>query len=493
MRIQELEQKTGLERPTIRFYEKEGLLNPGRSENGYREYSDKDVELLKKIKLLRRLGVSVEKIPQLQQGSADLSSAIAQQVSFHSSQIEEHRRCRSVCEAMHSDGAVFATLDAEHYLKLLREIRIDDRAPGRTDFQENIPKEIHPWRRYIARGLDYSLWNGLILYILVVIIRLRPVPEGVPGTLLTIASTALFIPVEAMMLHKFGTTPGKLAMGIRLEYYQGGNLPFSEALERSWQVFIRGMGLGIPLVETCVGLYQYCRLTGRSGRRFARYDEIEEPQDMSWDASTEIIYRDWNRRRGVVLSVILTLVLLLTTGTVMDGFKPRHRGSTLTVSQIAENYNTTLDILLENADDYQKLQKDGSRMPVTGNMVIIDLNSSGGDGQLQFEYETEDGIVRSVSVHHQWDQVFYLQPLSREPLQMACSLLLAQEGCGIMELYEFIRLYESHLEQKSASFAYENLLIQWTITADLDMHQGVICGNDEENTTAAIDFRVTIR
>jgi len=34
MKIQELERMTGLERPSIRFYEKEGLLNPKRLENG---------------------------------------------------------------------------------------------------------------------------------------------------------------------------------------------------------------------------------------------------------------------------------------------------------------------------------------------------------------------------------------------------------------------------------------------------------------------------
>ena len=62
MKIQELERMTGLERPSIRFYEKEGLLVPNRLENGYRDYSEADAELLKKIKLLRRLGMSIEKI-----------------------------------------------------------------------------------------------------------------------------------------------------------------------------------------------------------------------------------------------------------------------------------------------------------------------------------------------------------------------------------------------------------------------------------------------
>ena len=36
MKIQELERRTGLERASFRFYEKEGLLTPQRLENGYR-------------------------------------------------------------------------------------------------------------------------------------------------------------------------------------------------------------------------------------------------------------------------------------------------------------------------------------------------------------------------------------------------------------------------------------------------------------------------
>ena len=57
MLIQELESATKLERATIRYYEKEGMIKPCRSENGYRNYSDTDAENLIRIKLMRQLGV----------------------------------------------------------------------------------------------------------------------------------------------------------------------------------------------------------------------------------------------------------------------------------------------------------------------------------------------------------------------------------------------------------------------------------------------------
>ena len=45
------------EQAVYRFYEKEGLLSPGRnSENGYRDYGEAEVDTLRRIKLLRKLG-----------------------------------------------------------------------------------------------------------------------------------------------------------------------------------------------------------------------------------------------------------------------------------------------------------------------------------------------------------------------------------------------------------------------------------------------------
>ena len=48
MTIKEVETLTGITKANIRFYEKEGLLAPGRSSNNYREYSEDDVEHLRK-------------------------------------------------------------------------------------------------------------------------------------------------------------------------------------------------------------------------------------------------------------------------------------------------------------------------------------------------------------------------------------------------------------------------------------------------------------
>ena len=62
MKIQQVEELVGISKKNIRFYEEQGLLSPGRAENGYREYGQGDVLRLQQIKLLRKLAVSIEDI-----------------------------------------------------------------------------------------------------------------------------------------------------------------------------------------------------------------------------------------------------------------------------------------------------------------------------------------------------------------------------------------------------------------------------------------------
>ncbi|MDE7044288.1 MAG: MerR family transcriptional regulator, partial [Acetatifactor sp.] len=66
MKINEVEQTIGITKKNIRFYEQEGLLNPSRNlSNGYRDYSETDLERLRQIKLLRKLDIPLEEIRRL--------------------------------------------------------------------------------------------------------------------------------------------------------------------------------------------------------------------------------------------------------------------------------------------------------------------------------------------------------------------------------------------------------------------------------------------
>lgn len=58
----EVQEKVTLSRKAIEYYEEKGLIHPKKLENGYRDYSDEDIEVLKKISLLRNLGLNISEI-----------------------------------------------------------------------------------------------------------------------------------------------------------------------------------------------------------------------------------------------------------------------------------------------------------------------------------------------------------------------------------------------------------------------------------------------
>ena len=75
MNIKEIEERSGLTRANIRYYEQEGLIAPARRENKYRDYSEEDLETLLRVALLRSLGFSLDEIRRLQSGELELAAA----------------------------------------------------------------------------------------------------------------------------------------------------------------------------------------------------------------------------------------------------------------------------------------------------------------------------------------------------------------------------------------------------------------------------------
>ena len=62
MLIHEVCKKCSLTKKAVEYYIEAGLISPFVQENGYRDFSAKDVDLLRKISILRNLGLSVSEI-----------------------------------------------------------------------------------------------------------------------------------------------------------------------------------------------------------------------------------------------------------------------------------------------------------------------------------------------------------------------------------------------------------------------------------------------
>lgn len=112
MTIRDMEKKVGITSANIRFYEKEGLLNPKRNkDNNYRTYSEEDVEILRKIKILRMLGISVQDIRLLIHSEEDLSSVIEKRRAELCREKESLKEIDKLCKCILEERMQFDTMD----------------------------------------------------------------------------------------------------------------------------------------------------------------------------------------------------------------------------------------------------------------------------------------------------------------------------------------------------------------------------------------------
>ncbi len=135
MTIKEVENLTGLSRSNVRFYEKEKLIAPSRNEsNGYREYSDGDIENLKKIAYLRTLGISVDDIRNIISEKIALREAIRKQNDALKRQITDMKRAKALCEKMLTEENInYEELQVEQYVTGLEEYWNDSEPVFRLD------------------------------------------------------------------------------------------------------------------------------------------------------------------------------------------------------------------------------------------------------------------------------------------------------------------------------------------------------------------------
>ncbi len=175
MKIKQVEELVGITRKNIRFYEEQGLLNVGRSENGYREYGMEDVERLKKIRFFRRLSVPLEEIRQYFEGNRTLEDILEKQVVHLEQERENIQRTQLFCKQMLEQKVKDATWDTDNCLEQMEKMEKEG-----VRFMDDIKKDIQKKRQ---RGA--LLGAGIMLVIMLTIIAillwansLEPLPIG---------------------------------------------------------------------------------------------------------------------------------------------------------------------------------------------------------------------------------------------------------------------------------------------------------------------------
>src|SRR5699024_6464019 len=95
--IKEAEELVGMTRANIRFYEKEGLITPGRDSNGYRNYTEDDVDALQRIRLLRTIHLSLEDIRSLSRKEKGFTDLLITHLKTLKREQQNLERSRFIC------------------------------------------------------------------------------------------------------------------------------------------------------------------------------------------------------------------------------------------------------------------------------------------------------------------------------------------------------------------------------------------------------------
>lgn len=391
MTIKEVENLSGMTRANIRFYEAEGLFVPQRLANQYRDYTEENLETLKRIKLLRSLQIPLEDIRALQTGNKELTDVLEHHLTKLQGEKEDISNFQEICQIMCRDGVRWQTLEARRYLDALESQAAQSRECQRRDepdwsakrqndqgsgwhvcFETDvIPEERFPWRRYFARSLDLQFYRLVWQALLLLLFRVNTVGRSPGGRVFDlVVELLLMLFLEPVLLSCFGTTPGKWILGLAVTDCEGRRLTYEQARERTRQVFRLGMGFYLPI-------YHIVRL----------WKSYQEKQD--WEYRTEIVLRD---RRGWRIAAYIGSKLVMAVA-VLFFYRiaelPAHRGE-ISVEEFCENYN-------QLSRFYFGL--DGGRaLDIQGQWAGGDLFSFGGSEALapDLRFTEEEGVMTGM-------------------------------------------------------------------------------------------------
>ena len=249
-----------------------------------------------------------------------------------------------------------------------------------------------PWRRYAARWLDLLIYGLLWNAIARCIFRLNLGSGFYANWLFTLVDTAvgvlLMLLIEPVLLHFWGTTPGKWLFGLRVRAENGEKIAYRTAFARTWLVYTDGMGWYLPLwiIYKLWKNYQLC-----------------QREEMPWDEENgcRIVMREakmkWYRVPAFILAA--ALVYGASFGVGLHASLPHNRGR-MTLSQYVDNCN-----------DMQRYHQWGRIVRPDGTLgedsstegMVITLQNARKEQPVCTVETDADGYVTAVEMHVEMD------------------------------------------------------------------------------------------
>ena len=292
--------------------------------------------------------------------------------------------------------------------------------------------------------MDITLISALMNVLLIMIFRIR-IDSELFSFLAIISTYVAMLPLEALMIHFWGTTPGKWLMGIHLEDPNGGKLSFVDAFTREWHVIFVGLGLYIPIYSIICLWKAYSVETAGEG--------------TYWDDEAEIHYRTpgFFNILGTIALVILSLLLVYAA--TQDLQLPIYRPENLTMNKFAANYRYYNQ---QFGYDSIILDKDGNWTWNVANGYTITPDVDRQD----FEYTyNEKGGIQSISFDGAWNTGITSAAM---PYTVLYTVVASRPGVHTKDLAYLNELMETQFGEKletggihSGSFQISDVVLEW--------------------------------
>lgn len=116
---------------------------------------------------------------------------------------------------------------------------------------------VRPWIRFWARYIDITLFAIIIGFFSGLFYPFNLIVPAVPAAMIILF---VWLFVETTLLSTLGTTPGKWLLGIELKNTNKKKPNFHQALKRSFWVWLKGLGVGLPFINIFALGFSYYQL-----------------------------------------------------------------------------------------------------------------------------------------------------------------------------------------------------------------------------------------
>jgi MerR family transcriptional regulator, thiopeptide resistance regulator len=163
--ITELARQFGLSRSTLLYYARIGLLMPsGRSEAGYRLYSQDDRDRLAAICNFRQAGLTIRDIHRILSMEEDANGSVLQrrmrEIGEEIRTLQAQQRLLGKMLQVQSLEELPVTVDQQTWVEMLRSAGMDDAAMKRwhSEFESRAPEAHHQFLLALGVSEDEALF-----------------------------------------------------------------------------------------------------------------------------------------------------------------------------------------------------------------------------------------------------------------------------------------------------------------------------------------------